>query len=66
MKAIKHIPNLFFTTIKYNVEYTALKELKKEEQVSIDEYNPRNSHHGLNCVRACRCPELMCDYKTSV
>ena len=63
MKTIKQNPNLTFTTIKDNVEYITLKELKKEEQLNIDEYNSLNSHYGLNCVRAYRCPELKCDYK---
>ena len=58
LKAIKQNPNLTCTTIKDNVEYTTLNELKKEEQMSIDEYNSPNSHSGLNCVRAYRCPEL--------
>ena len=37
--------------------------MKKEEQLSIDEYYSLNSHYGLSCVRAYRCPELKCDYK---
>ena len=42
---------------------TTLKELKKEEQLIIDEYQSLNSQHGLNCVRAYRCPELTYDYE---
>ena len=63
MNAIKQSPNLSFTTIKDNVNYTALKELKKEEQLNIDEYNSLESQNGLNCVRAYRYPELTYDYK---
>ena len=37
--------------------------MKKEEQVSIDEHKSLDSHHGLNCVRAYRCPESVCYYK---
>ena len=62
MIAIKN-PNLSFTTIKDNVKCTTLKELEREEQMSIDEHNSLNSYSGLNCVRAYRCPELKCDYK---
>ena len=40
-----------------------MKELKIEEQLSIDEYNSRMSPYGLNCVRAYIFPELTCDYK---
>ena len=42
---------------------TTLKELKKEEQSSVDEYNSRNSQTGLNCVRSYRNPELTYDYR---
>ena len=59
--AIKQNPNLYFTTIKDNFKYTTLKEFKKEEQLNIDEYSSPNSQNGLNCVRAHRCPELICD-----
>ena len=49
MKAIDQNPNLSFDTIKDNVKYTTLKELKREEQMSIDEHNSLNSYYGLNC-----------------
>ena len=62
LNAIKQNPNLTFSTIK-DVEYMILKELKKEEQFSIDEYNSLNSYYGSNCVRAYKCPELKCDCK---
>jgi hypothetical protein len=62
-EAVRRNPNLYFTTIKDNVAYTTLKELKKEEQLSIDEYNSIKSPFGLNCVRAYRFPELAYDYK---
>ena len=52
LNAIKHNPNLYFTAIKDNVQYTTLEELKKEEQLSIDEFKSLNSQNGLNCVRA--------------
>ena len=54
------------TTRKDNVQCTTLKELKNEEQLSIDEYNSLNSQNGLNCVRAYRYPELTYDYKKRV
>ena len=63
LNAIKQNPNLSFTTIKDNAKYTTLNELKKQEQLSIDEYNSLNSQYGLNCVRAYRYLELTYDYK---
>ena len=63
LQAVKQNPNLYFSTIKDNVPYTTLKDLKKEEQLSIDEYNSIKSPYGLNCVRAYRFPELTYDYK---
>ena len=64
MNAIRQNPNLSFTTIKDNVKYTTLKDLKKkEEQLRIDEYISLHSQCGLNCVRAYKRPELMCDSK---
>ena len=62
LNAIKQNPNLYFTTIKDNVQYTTLKELKEEEQKNIDEYDSLNSQNGLNCVSAYRNPELRHDY----
>ena len=61
MKAIKQNPNLSFTTIKDNVKYTTLKELRTEERLNIDEYSSLNSQNGLNCVRAYRYPALTYD-----
>ena len=52
LNAIKQNANIYFTTIKDNVHYTTLKELKKEEQLSMDEHNSLNSQNSLNCVRA--------------
>ena len=40
-----------------------MKDLNKQEQLSIDEYNSLNSQYVLNCVRAYRYPELTYDYK---
>jgi len=62
-EAVRNNPNLYFTIIKDNVAYTTLKQLKMEEQLSIDEYNSINSPFGLNCIRAYRFPELTYDYK---
>jgi len=62
-EAIRLNPNLYFTIIKDNVPYTTLKELKMEEQSSIDEYNSINGPCGLNCIRAYRFAELTYDYK---
>ena len=45
------------------MQYTTLKDLKKEEQLSIGEHKSPNSQNGLNCVRAYIYPELTCDYK---
>ena len=63
LKAVKQNPNLKFITIKDNVSYTTVKELKQTEQIYIDEYNSINSEFGLNCIRAYRCPELTYNYK---
>ena len=62
-EAIRLNPNLYFTIIKDNVPYTTLKELKMEEQSSIDEYNSIKGPFGLNCIRAYRFAELTYDYK---
>ena len=48
LTAIKQNPNLFFITIRYNVQYTTLTELKKEEQVSMDEHNSLHRQSVLN------------------
>ena len=64
LNAIKQNPNLSFTTIKDNVKYTTLKELKKkQEQLSLDEYNLLHRQYGLNIVRAYRHPEQTYDYR---
>ena len=62
----KSIPKFILYHNKDNVKYATLKELEKEEQLNIDPYKSQNSQNGLNCVRAYRCPELICDYKKEV
>ena len=62
LNAIKQSPNLSFNK-KDNVKYTILKDLKKEEQLNIDEYKSRNSQNGQSCVGAYRYPELTYDYE---
>ena len=63
LNAMKHNPNLHFTTMKDNVPYTTLKELKIEEQSSIDQCKSTKSPYGLTCYIAHRYPELTCDCK---